>query len=187
MKTLIPTLIAVTLVTAPVHAQHCNDRIDMSAPTGRYTDHGDGTVTDLRTGLRWQRCPQGYSFDANGTPALMRDDRCNVAGTVLVTWQEALNGAVALNQSGGYAGFTDWRLPNLKELASIVETKCIAPSINQTVFPDTPQGSFFSATPYTGPSDFVSTQGVDFMSGEDTQISKPDIGLAGTGYVRLVR
>jgi hypothetical protein len=93
-----------------------------------------------------------------------------------------LRAAVAQNQQGGYAGFTDWRLPNIKELASIVESRCLGPAINQTVFPDTPPRTvFFSSSPNAGPS-FTSILAVDFADGRDATVAK-----AGTAHVRLMR
>jgi hypothetical protein len=171
------------LMTADVRAQQfCSDRIHFTTPTGRFTDHGNGTVTDKRTGLRWQRCPLGYTFDGNGTPLLTADDRCTATSVATFTWQQALRAAVAQNQQGGYAGFTDWRLPNIKELASIVESRCLGPAINQTVFPDTPPRTvFFSSSPNAGPS-FTSILAVDFADGRDATVAK-----AGTAHVRLMR
>jgi hypothetical protein len=59
-----------------------------------YVDNGDGTITDLNTGLMWQKTPD---FD-NRT-----------------TWYDALDYAEDLN----LAGYEDWRLPSIKELTSI--------------------------------------------------------------------
>ncbi|MCC6696143.1 MAG: DUF1566 domain-containing protein [Candidatus Hydrogenedentes bacterium] len=59
-----------------------------------YHDNGDGTVADLNTGLMWQRDP---------------GDK--------VTWDAAVSGAQALN----LAGYTDWRLPSIKELYSLIQ------------------------------------------------------------------
>ena len=64
-------------------------------PSPRFTDHGDGTVTDNLTGLMWAK-------DAN------------MAGT-LVSWQQALDYVKTIN-TGGYS---DWRLPNVNELKSL--------------------------------------------------------------------
>src|SRR5262249_1452937 len=47
-----------------------------------------------------------------------------------------------------FASFADWRLPNAKELRSIVEERCSNPSINTTVFPNTPSEWFRSSSPY---------------------------------------
>jgi hypothetical protein len=60
-----------------------------------FVDNGDGTITDLTTGLVWM---QGD----NGTG---------------VTWEDAL----AYAESLVFAGYDDWRLPNSKELQSIVD------------------------------------------------------------------
>jgi hypothetical protein len=64
----------------------------------KFNDNGDGTVTDSATGLMWQ---QGDS-----------QTRLN--------WQEALDYAKQKN-SENYLGYSDWRLPNVKELQSIVD------------------------------------------------------------------
>ncbi len=61
-----------------------------------YSDNGDGTVTDLNTGLMWQQEP----------------DFVNQS-----TWTNAITNAVNI-QLGGYA---DWRLPTIKELYSLID------------------------------------------------------------------
>lgn len=61
-----------------------------------YRDNGDGTITDLATGLMWQK-----------TPELAQQ----------ATYAEALAGAATLN----LAGYDDWRLPSLKELYSLMD------------------------------------------------------------------
>jgi hypothetical protein len=61
-------------------------------------DNGDGTVTDHATGLAWSR-----------------DD--SKAG---MNWQQALAWVQGRNRAK-FAGHTDWRLPNAKELQSIVD------------------------------------------------------------------
>ena len=69
-----------------------------------YADNGDGTVTDSATGLMWSRVD-------SGDPALSG----NLDGAM--SWQEALQFA----ESATWAGYDDWRLPNAKELQSIVD------------------------------------------------------------------
>jgi hypothetical protein len=176
-------LAACTLAAGAAQAQVCNDRIAFATPSGRFADNGNGTVTDLRTGLTWQRCPVGFAFDDNGTPAVTQDDRCAPGATTTFTWQQALQEAAALNQAGGYAGFADWRVPNIKELASIVETRCAAPSINLATFPGTPStAAFWSASYQVGPPTLVSVQAIDFGTGQDRNVAK-----ASLAHVRLVR
>lgn len=69
-----------------------------------FRDNGDGTVTDRATGLMWMTVDSGKLKAGRG-----RDGRMN--------WQEALAWAEGLE----YAGHSDWRLPNVKELQSIVD------------------------------------------------------------------
>ncbi len=68
----------------------------------RFVDHGDGTITDEATGLIWMKQDSGYLKAG-------KDGRLN--------WAEALEWAENLE----YAGRSDWRLPNAKELQSIVD------------------------------------------------------------------
>jgi hypothetical protein len=60
-----------------------------------FVDNGDGTISDLATGLMWQKADDGVSRD----------------------WEAALKYAEGLE----LAGQSDWRLPNAKELQSIVD------------------------------------------------------------------
>ena len=170
------------LTTASALAAECNDRIDAISPTVRFNFHGDGTVTDLRSGLRWQRCPVGYALDDNDTPDRVGDDRCVADGVGTFNWQAALQAAADLNGGGGLAGFTDWRVPNVKELASIVEYRCVDPAINSTVFPDTESVMYWSTTTINR---IDSALGIDFEDGANAWSYKDVDGFAHP--VRLVR
>ncbi len=63
-------------------------------PVPAHTNNGDGTITDLNTGLMWAQ--------ARGTK---------------ITWANAVAGA-ATNRTGGYP---DWRMPTIKELYSLIQ------------------------------------------------------------------
>ncbi len=75
-------------------------------PSPRFTDNGDATVTDNLTGLMWTK-----DGNAPGPAA------CSPA--TKKTWQDALNYVACLN-TNSYLGYTDWRLPNVNELGSMV-------------------------------------------------------------------
>lgn len=98
-----------------------------------YTISTDGTeVTDLATGLIWRRCAEG-----------LQGSVCT--GTVsYFTHQAALQHAASISSSTAVA----WRLPNVKELSSIVDISKSNPAIDSTAFPSTPIYYFWSATPY---------------------------------------
>lgn len=69
-----------------------------------FVDNGDGTITDKATGLMWMKVDSGRLNAGEN-----RDGKLN--------WEEALKWAENLD----YAGYSDWRLPNAKELHSIVD------------------------------------------------------------------
>jgi hypothetical protein len=91
-----------------------------------YLDNGDGTVTDLNTGLTWQQDGGNYG-----------------------TWQEARNICEQLNISA-LGGYTDWRLPDRRELVSIVDYGRYNPAINTDFFlsPESQAGYYWSSTPF---------------------------------------
>lgn len=84
----------------------------LAPPNPRFRDNGDGTVTDHLTGLVWLQFAN--CFD-------------------LRTWEEALADANSL--ADGACGLSDgsapgdWRLPNVRELASLIDYGVIQPSV----------------------------------------------------------
>ncbi len=80
-----------------------------------YVDNGDGTITDQRTGLMWEK------FSNDGTI----HDRDNN-----YTWTNAFTVKVGGLNSGAFAGHTDWRVPNVNELGSLVDFGESEPAIN---------------------------------------------------------
>ena len=96
----------------------------------RFTNNGNGTITDNATGLMWVSDPIsiGAPFNSN------------------MTWEAAIASCEALD----YAGHQDWRLPNIKELQSIVDYGKVTPSIDTTYFPNTASNAYWSSTTYAG-------------------------------------
>ena len=126
MKKRYPLRLLALLLTSPaLHAQICQpDNIPATTPSSRFTVNTNSTVTDKQTGLMWKQCSEGQSGAG-----------CATGNPVAYTWQGALQQAQTVN-IGGFAGYQDWRLPNLKELHSIVERQCHDPAINTAVFPN---------------------------------------------------
>lgn len=101
-----------------------------------YCNNGDGTVTDLDTGLMWQQVPSSAA-----------------------TWGTALTNAENL----GLAGFADWRLPNIKELQTLTDytlanataSASAKACVNRVLFPmnTTPATAYWSSTPKSPVSD----------------------------------
>jgi len=81
---------------------------------GRFADNGNGTVTDTCTGLMWQK----ETADTNEDGKIDDSDRR--------TWCEAL----AYCEKLSFAGHNDWRLPNVREIQSIVDYGRSDPSID---------------------------------------------------------
>ncbi len=88
---------------------------------GKYQDNGNGTVTDLMTGLMWQAME-------------VRSEK----------WEQAL----AYCNRMDLGGYTDWRLPTIKELSTLVDESRINPSINTTFFPATRSAAYWSSTTF---------------------------------------
>lgn len=139
------------LFAQPLYAQICRNDITPTTPTQDFTRHDDGTVTHHKTGLMWMRCALGQNW--NGAT-------CTGSGQAY-TWQAALQAA----EGSSFAGHGDWRLPDIKELNSIVEQACVSPAINATVFPATPLSWFRSASPYVSGVDYAWCVGFDAGNG----------------------
>ena len=87
----------------------------VSWPNPRFTDNGDGTVTDNLTGLMWTK-------DANAPGP----NSCSAATSK--TWQGALHYVACLN-TNQFLGYSDWRLPNKNEFFSLVDRSRYYPAL----------------------------------------------------------
>lgn len=172
-----PNMIAFSLamlISVPAMAQFCaTDTIRPTINPEQMIDNGDGTVTDAKTGLMWMQCSLGQTWSANG---------CS-GSPMSYTWENALQATALFNGNGGFADKVDWRLPNIKELGSLVERQCVRPAINLTSFPDTPSATYFSSTvKTTGSGSVEGGRYIDFTTGSDLS---PEVNSL--RFVRLVR
>jgi hypothetical protein len=119
--------------------------------SGRYTDHGNYTVTDNLTKLMWQQCGRGQKLTLKGCEGL----------PMKFTWSSAMSGFAKDSQ---FAGHGDWRMPTHQELRTLVwcgddnmpvppagdggvceGRNAPVPAINGKVFPNT-HGAFWSSS-----------------------------------------
>jgi hypothetical protein len=144
-------------------------------PKPRFMDNGNGTVTDNLTGLIWLQnasCDRFWAADAIGQNS--RD------------WNDAL---VAANRLGnGYCGLTDgsrvsdWRLPNIKELRSLIHNGFMNLTLPNTAgtgqwkqgdpFLGVTRNFYWSST--SSASDLTEAWFVDFQYGHHVFIPKSD-------------
>ena len=115
----------------PADQVYIQEKIEWPDP--RYTDNGDGTVTDSLTGLMW-----------------LKD-----AGCLKKRWSDALNIIIDFNANppgysclGYTADYNDWRMPNVKELESMInyETSDAAGWLNSAGFTNVKYSSYWSST-----------------------------------------
>jgi len=157
-------LFVLCFITTAVQSQTCQDSITANTPSSQFSVNGI-EVTDSQTGLIWQKCSLGQS-----------GSNCESGSIQSYTWSQALQAAQEQSQQTGLP----WRLPNVNELRSIVEEKCVGPAINLSIFPNTPSSHYWSASPHAYYSNHAWY--VAFYSGYSNGNDK-DYSL----YVRLVR
>jgi hypothetical protein len=91
----------------------------------------DLVVLDRVNNLEWQGCAAGLS-----------DADCASGWKESYTWQQALVYCEGLS----YGGNADWRLPNLTELQSIVDTRRFLPALDLVIFPAISEEFFWSSS-----------------------------------------
>jgi hypothetical protein len=85
-----------------------------------FFDNGNGTVTHRPTGLVWQQ----------------EDDN------TIRTWEAAISYCEGLT----FTGHGDWRLPNVRELQTLVDYSRYGPAIDSSLFPGTDSSYYWSST-----------------------------------------
>ena len=112
-------IILVALIVFGFIATGCSGKLKDNA-IEKFKDNGDGTVTDVDTGLTWQQAHVKKDWEA------------------AITYCEGLN----------YANHQDWRLPNISELQKIIDMTKSDLTIDPIAFPGTKASLYWSATTY---------------------------------------
>lgn len=168
-------ILGALMASTHMHALECSfEKIEATTPVEKFLDNKDGTITDLRFGLMWNKCTFGQTYNAE-------DNGCVGEGTAIDTWSEAIatESTANVEQLGG---FDDWRLPNIKELQSIVERACKNPAIQPAIFPDSINAPYWSNTPDNEVNPELLSRIVDFVDGTEF-LKATNVNL----YVRHVR
>jgi hypothetical protein len=79
-----------------------------------WTDNGNGTVTDQRSGLTWEKLSDDGSIHDVDT---------------LYTFDDAIGVKIAGLNGASFGGHNDWRLPNINEMRSLVDYSVSGPSV----------------------------------------------------------
>ncbi len=129
--------------------------------TGDPAGNGDIVTIDNVTGLMW-------ASDSNGTGCFNGQS---------ATWTEA----IAYCDDLDFAGYTDWRLPNIRELISLVDYGAAEPAMNEIYFPNMPGIIvFWSST--THQTHLGIARAIEFRYGADAEY-----GILKNKYLRSVR
>ncbi len=90
-------------------------------PTPRFTDNSDGTVTDNLTGLIWLKNANASGGTRSWADALADVAELNASGT--------MNSNASDDTSNGGSHQTDWCLPSVKELQSLIDFGNVGPAL----------------------------------------------------------
>jgi len=149
MKVIIYSLIFLGMANAhAAQVQVCNNQITKSAPDSRYQLQANNSeIKDNTTDLVWQRCPLGQNW--TGTV-------CTNTAAISYSWTSALQQAKNIGDG--------WRLPNIKELKSLIENACYNPAINLSLFDGTPEDAIYWSSS-TNIDDATTAWTVNFADG----------------------
>lgn len=132
----------------------CNPFLQSQETLQRY-EAMDHVVLDRVTNLIWERCPVGYRWETSSCSRIE-------GFPVQFSWEAALQ--YAFTRPAG------WRLPNPKELESLIKRNCYSPALDTAAFSDLPLG--FHWTSAARPQDVKTAWAVDLNSGAVSAIDK---------------
>jgi hypothetical protein len=156
--------VGVLLAGQAFSEQTCLSTASPENPDSAYSNITDETVVHVNTGLMWSRCPMNMTYQDFGTHV-----SCANGSNPYLSWKSALVEA----STSGYADFTDWRIPSIAELRTLVDLRCINPPYNEDIFPDSfvaETAGFWSST--TVASEPSMAWAINPITGKSIQKSK---------------
>jgi hypothetical protein len=127
-----------------------------------YTDNGDGTITDNATGLMWEKKSEDGSIHDLGNTYLWSGasfgDTYVMDGDITSVFLATLN-------SSAFAGHSDWRIPNINELLTIVDYQRDNPMVGPVFNTNCTPGCTVTTCSCTEPSFYWSSTNYGFSSG----------------------
>jgi hypothetical protein len=138
-----------------------NGYLDIQRQSSDYTDNGDGTVTHLPTRIMWKKCLEGQVWNS---------------GTSICDGIARVYDLATLPTTSQFAGYSDWKVPDVYEMETITDYSRIYPAINSSIMLGTPNLTYPVYYRLTG------GWGVGVWGEGDIQ----SVSLGDT-YVRLVR
>ncbi len=151
----------------------------------RYRDNGDGTLTDMTTGLQWMRCSLGQTWQNQTCVGMAKE----------YSYDDVINAG----RQTVFAGHRDWRVPTIDELKTLIYCSSGSPktwndtgnackgdyqrpTIQQSAFLNTPASISYvwSSSPNAGYT--YDAWSVAFFNGNFYETFK-----SGSHHVRLVR
>jgi len=127
---IISSLIATSASAVVDKAPACPDVFANTPLSLQYHDNGNGTITDQETGYTWFRCSAGQVWS---------DGRCK-GRAILRNFDDAQAWAAQAQ----VANLSNWRIPEIDEMSSIIEKDCRSPAVDINAFPGIEPESYWS-------------------------------------------
>ena len=113
-----------------------------------FQDNGDGTITDLYTGLIWVK--DGAEIGTNNGQALTLDEAISFANNLVLcqdgTFVTTTDFGTSTCSENSGIKYDDWRLPSFKELASIINYNKNTPTAYENYFINTASDSYWTSS-----------------------------------------
>jgi hypothetical protein len=129
-----------------------------------WVEFKDGLIRDRKKKIVWKKCPEGLS-----------GNDCSSGETSLMNYESAQRACLSLNTEDdgkGHKGLSNWRLPTLVELTSIIDYSKYKPAIHTDYFPNTFPIYFWSDT--RSAISFSNYWAVNFLDGTTNDIHPKD-------------